>query len=577
MTIAVHLIEAAIGVAVRNYGASGVDNPLVDDTAKFNAAKAALPATGGFIFVSSGKYRLKGFDLNSKIALWMASGAELLNFDQTDNVSGDNYIVGVKSDDVVVHGGAIRGAISTDPTPDGGEPATYYCLKIYRVSAGNPYKRVRIQDVFIEGGRFNIQDTEAQDHWISGCRLVSAWDYGCEGPSAGKRFWFVNNSVELSLMNAGLRTGALSSTASCDDLLIQGNHFVNCGLSGPQDAIDISTGSGRRVRVLDNTGLDCADGIEIKVQDDGTNYSDIQVHGNKLYASSASYKCSIRVSVPDTGAVQDHFKRVSIKNNEIHHAAGGDNYGIIAQPSADLVIQDNFIIGPDYPIYLNGCPEGLLTKRPTIKGNVTNGKHGLFINGYSGGDIHDLVCADNEFTYTSQAVYIEGNNTGWQLLRPRFVDNRMRCVDAAASGAAMFLTGLSGALISGNDILCKGEGIRIYGELVNGSIVITKNTIDTSDGTSGDDCVVFDSNDGTVEIFDNSLRPRSGYRGWVDSAAGIVVLPGANCRGVWDTSVAAAPNVAGALGDFFHDPTPAAGATKWVATTAGSPATWTAQ
>ena len=548
---------------VASYGASpgGTGN----QTPYFAAAVAAMPTTGGTLYVGPGNYPLYQWAITKPIKV-VGPGAVLTNF--SASTDGSNYIVGIQSNGVSLEIG-IEGDVSV-----GAQPAPDACILI-STNAGVAYTDVRIQGCTIVGGRYGINSTLMQDSWITDNHIYGQWDYGIVGLTSCSRVFINDNVIRDVYRNSGVRIGALSLTPAVNDLDICGNIVTNCGIAGDQDGLDISTANGSRVRLDGNTISECPGAIEIKVFTAGTAYTDISICNN-ICTSSANTATGCDIACNFVGDLQDHLKRVLIQGNQLSTLrAPGGTFGIIVQSSfADLSILDNTIHGPSYCIRIDMASAFNLT-RPVIRGNVINGGYGLYVTGSASETIVSGVIADNDITYLYNAIYSPTGGPLWTT--PEIVDNRFRrLVTNGSGGPAMRLTGIQGGVIADNKVKCFGSALSIETGLTNTSVVVTGNKFDTSDATNGDDCIDITAATGTIEIYGNSLRPRATFgRGWVQPSGAATVLAGSNDRGV----SAAQPTVAGSLGDVFYDSTPGAGATYWICTVAGDSgaATWTAQ
>ena len=554
---------------VRHYGATGNDS--TNDTSFFNAAMAAMPATGGVLYIPPGNYRLLNWNITKPCVVIGPPTAELRIYDPANNNSA--YILQIDSSDVVVDGFTVRGEVSEESAP-----APYYDVLLgFDNVSGSPHERVRIRNLQILNGRYTLSLSKAKDLWVTGNRIDNSWEHGIVGPPSCDRVTIKDNIVTNSRNNAGIRIGALTDATPINDLIVDGNIFYRCGVDGPQDGIDISTAQGARVRVTNNIVEDCGDGIELKIGTDGDAYTDIVIGNNTLTSSGEDYFAGIRCNFTNPGDSEDHLRRVLIHDNLISHfqtAFSPTNYGIVCNAHTNVTIRDNDVTAT-YPIYLLPAAGGLDTVRPIVRGNRTTGSYGLYAASDSDGRVVDAVIDDNDFTYVHAGIRSWESSSPtpfWD--NPRITNNRFRQGGEGSGLQAIVMTGLQGAVISGNDILTSGPAVQIDTGKTNTSVVVTQNVIDSSAG-SGAECVKVLAATGTVQIFDNTLFPKSGSRGWTSSGAGATVLGGANTRGV-STAI---PTLAGSLGDTFYDSTPAAGATKWVCTTAGGSgvAVWTAQ
>lgn len=568
MTVSRHLIEAASAYPATYYGATG-DNST-NDTAALNAWIDEIPA-GGIGLLPAGNYRVKAFDIDKKVTILAAPGAVLRNYDTSDNTTSANYVLGIKAG-VRIHGLSVIGSVSTTATA----PATYQSVLVYVDGSDNPYEDIRLIDCHIEGGRHSLSISEAKRLWLDRSTIKSGWEYGILGPVNFEKVWITNSAITDTKDNAGLRIGGLTETELSSEIVVANNFFSNNGVGLGQDACDISTNNASRVLVVNNTGYNNGEFLELKCASTAGSYTDALVAGNvSISSAGATYGASIRINT-STGGAQDHIQRINVIGNHVAYEDGAGSACYVLTHHTDCTVKGNVGIGAAYGLRLINNTSGIETVRPVIEGNRFKCSYGVYITANHAAEITDPVIANNDIQYTEEGIrsVVSGGN-GSILVRPTITGNRLRCTDSSGTGHGMDLTGVQGGMIAGNDIRALGAGIVISDGLTNTTVCITKNTIDCTDATHGLEGVDVNASTGTFQIFDNTILTDTDQRGWTDAGAGATVLAGTNKRGVRS----AIPTDAGALNDTFDDSAPAAGATKWVCTTAGGSgaATWTAQ
>lgn len=562
-------------INVRWFGAAGDDS--TNDSAAFVAAGSA--ASGKALHIPPGTYKIKNFRVYSNTSVLCDGGVVLKNNDTVDT-SGSNSIVLLDGDNIRWTGGKIVGVISNT---FGVVPTPYYGMQIFQTSGGTRPVRVTVQDLEVVGGNNGIFAFGTESLTLNNIVVLDQYAYGvaCSptsgagGPETTKLIIDGLRAERVGLYE-GLKIAALYQFTgnAISDIIIDNVIIKDCGRldTNPanwQEGIDLFLSAGQRVSVSNFIITGCGNGgIELK-RNDAPNISPnvleyIQIKNGQI---SVDYDNAVGVALNWTtahSASPNTAGKVSIHNVQIRYngpASPAQSIGVVGLAYTDVDISNCQFYGAwtyaiDFSPASTSCDS--TARRVTVRDCEIHGANtGIVL---ITGAMENFALIDNVARTTHDTVSIGSSVTGGSGIlidggRYEVIAGNARYPLSMQANVTDILV-QNAVLKSDNYLLVAGNGT---GKLLACTLVSAGVGISYATNISG----------GTWELVNNQVKIPSANRLYYTS--GGTVTAWGNDRG----SSTSAPTFAAVVGEIVYNSAPAAGGNVgWIATSAGSPATW---
>lgn len=545
-----------------------------DDSATFNAAMAALPASGGQIIVPpSTTWRLSNWSPNANVEIIGHGYSSVITTTTADSVLGNGStlttgLITPKNANIVISNLRFQGYEWSSTS----ETLSYPLVLLW----ANPNAQVaglRVNNCWFRGGWQAVNLSNTTDFYVSDISIDQTMDRGflvSDGCARGlvNRLKVQNSNLEEGIV-CGANAGKIVEDIIFDDLYVYG-----CGIQFTQEAMDLySPGTLRRISIrnFDFRGNGHG-GFEFKTSALGLNTEfneDIDVGPG--YISCDASSTGIRLGISNAGGNPASSKahRFCIHDVHIHStesSTSNTSIGIEIAGYTDVAvngvtIDGNFgqLISLDAANTSDGYNHGIIFNNCTFRDGtqirVTNNLDNIVFNNCNTYNVTDLIAPAGSNTISG--LHILGGR--WLCSGIPFQFNgTMTITDLLVKNAVLHS--------SGSNIVFSNNSASITGT-IEGCDLICDGSVHALD---------LRSSSGTLNVWSNDLSIPSGKRTWVTTGGTITVNSHNNRRGI----ATGAPTTAGAVGDrYVNVPPTSAQPIGWTCTTAGDSgsATWKAE
>jgi Pectate lyase superfamily protein len=325
--VEVHKLLNSIGFNVKDPDFGAVGDGTADDTVAINAALAAVPATGGVVYLPAGRYKVTSPLLIQQEATMVVGAGAGQKAAATQDARGTRIEIaaGFSGTEVIrvqraANDRPLYGVTLRDFAVDGGLVGTVDGI-LYRSNAG------LVEHVHVHrmgGNGFRLLGYATWATYDTTLNLVQADDCGAAG------VLFDTDSTDAHLKNSVISDNNDNVIVKAGSLQLVGNHFY-----GPTRYNIFFDGGGSRTKIIANKAESSG---QHNVLVDSTNggYSDIQIIGNGFSTSGfAANNTYDHLLV--TGPSGNGISRMHINGNQFGSKSGTTNfprYGLNLDTSA---------------------------------------------------------------------------------------------------------------------------------------------------------------------------------------------------------------------------------------------------